>query len=151
MSTHYANYEKSRAGFEKLFRDLSDTAWHDAINLIKQITKRGGRMDFANRKLNVANEDTGNYELYELQSIAKALDMQKQLANEAHNIHDSTTRLRKEYHDPEISSYLENEFMHRHADVIRKLSGYTTDLSSMLSGHDKSLSLYLFDEYLQKA
>jgi ferritin len=36
----------SREGFEKLFRKLSDSAWDDAIDLIKYITKRGGTMEF---------------------------------------------------------------------------------------------------------
>lgn len=49
-ATHFGNYEKSREGFEKLFRKLSDSTWNDAIDLIKYITKRGGVMDFAARK-----------------------------------------------------------------------------------------------------
>jgi hypothetical protein len=49
-ATHFGNYEKSREGFEKLFRKLSDSTWDDAIDLIKYITKRGGVMDFAARK-----------------------------------------------------------------------------------------------------
>lgn len=150
MSTHYGNYEKSRAGFEKLFRDFSDSTWEDAINIIKYITKRGGEMDFTNRKDEAATEGESNYELYELQSIAKAIDIQKHLAIEAHNIHDTVSRRKKEHHDPEVSSYLEEEFSHKHAKSIRKLSGYATDLSSMLSTPDSSLALYLFDEYLQK-
>lgn len=51
QSTHFANYEQSREGFEKLFRKLSDSTWDDAIHLIKFIAKRGGTMDFAARKV----------------------------------------------------------------------------------------------------
>lgn len=38
--------------------------------------------------------------MYELGSMAKALDMQKGLANEAHTIHFEVTR--KSAHDPEV-------------------------------------------------
>lgn len=150
MATHYANYEKNRVGFEKIFHDLSDSTWEDAINLIKYIGKRGGKMNFQMRKEDINGEGQDNFELYEMQSLAKALDVEKQLAVDAHNIHREATRNRKEFHDPEISSYLEEKFVHKHADKIRTLSGYTYDLSKLLDGPDSSLALFLFDEYLQK-
>lgn len=150
MATHFGNYEKNREGFQKLFTGLSDNKWEKAIELIKYITKRGGKMDFANVKDEKVGADTANLELYELQSLSKALDIEKQLATEAHRIHGEVTRRNDKYHDPEISSYLEEEFVHEQADIIRKLSGYTTDLSKMLSGKDRSLSLYMFCDYLGK-
>jgi ferritin heavy chain len=88
--------------------------------------------------------------MYELGSMARALDMQKGLAEEAHFIHAEVTR-RKE-HDPEVASYLENNFVHQHSEIIRKLSGHTNDLKHLIANQpDPSLSLYLFDEYLQKS
>lgn len=45
MSTHFGNYEANRDGFKGLYRKLSDQSWADAIDLIKYIAKRGGRMD----------------------------------------------------------------------------------------------------------
>jgi len=153
MSTHFANYEKNREGFEKLFRDMSDSTWEDAINLIKYISKRGGSMNFNMRKKDVVNteEGNGNYELYELESLAKAVDMQKQLAQDAFQIHEEVTRRHENTHDPEISSYIEEKFAHKHADKIRQLSGHVADLSKLLSGNDHSLAMYMFDDYLQKS
>lgn len=151
MSTHYGNYQKNRAGFEKLFRDLSDSKWEDTIDLIKHITKRGGVMEFLPPKsLNGVEKNNQVYELYEIQSIAKALDMEKQLALEAFNVHKEASGRSEGKHDPEISSFIEKEYVHESAKTVRKLAGYVTDLKSMLSGPDGSLSLYLFDEYLQK-
>ncbi|KAJ8961790.1 hypothetical protein NQ318_021392 [Aromia moschata] len=150
MSTHYANYEKNRPGFEKLFRGLSDDTWKDAIELIKYITTRGGEMNFGTSALGEEDADAPNFELYELQSIAKALDMEKKLAVEAIRIHSEATRKNSKFHDPEISYHLEHEFMPKQRDIIRKLAGYTTDLSSLLDGPDSSLSLFLFDDYLTK-
>lgn len=78
LSSHFGNYEKQRMGFSKMFKKLSDTAWKDGIELIKYLTKRGGIMDFKSKR----QEDTlvetqkDTYELYELESLAKALDIQ---------------------------------------------------------------------------
>nr|AGM32344.1 ferritin, heavy subunit [Coptotermes formosanus]AGM32405.1 ferritin, heavy subunit [Coptotermes formosanus] len=150
MSTHFGNYEQSREGFEKLFRKLSDSTWDDAIDLIKYIAKRGGAMDFAARKPEEEPQDNA-VELYELGALARGLDTQKKLAEEAFTIHSGATRRREGYHDPEVSSYLEEHFMHRQAESVRELAGYTSDLKRLLSENKQaSLSLFLFDEYLQK-
>lgn len=45
MSTHFGNYETNRDGFKGLFRKLSDKAWNEAINIIKFVSKRGGKMN----------------------------------------------------------------------------------------------------------
>jgi len=152
MSTHYANFDKNRPGFEKLFRGLSDNAWKDGIELIKYIATRGGEMNFNRVSTDVSSEELAepNFELYELNSLGKALDIEKKLALEVHRIHGEATRKNSKFHDPEISSHLEHEFMHKQRDVIRQLAGYTADLSHLLDGPDASLALYLFDEYLQK-
>ncbi|KAF5289474.1 hypothetical protein FQR65_LT11848 [Abscondita terminalis] len=149
MSTHYGNYEKNREGFEKLFMDLSDSKWDKAIDLIKYITKRGGEMKFGRYK-DVDNEENGGYELYEINSLAKALDIEKSMANSAFHIHGEATRRREEYHDPEVSSYIENEFIHKQSKTIRQLSGHVSDLNQLLNGPDSSLALFIFDEYLKK-
>lgn len=150
MSTHFANYDKNRAGFEKLFRKLSDSTWDDAIELIKYISKRGGSMNFNQRKADLTDK-TPNYEMYELESLAKALDTQKSLAKDAFNIHEEVTRRHANTHDPEMSSYIEEKFAHKQANTIRELSGHASDLSKLLSDNDYSLSMFLFDEYLQKS
>lgn len=46
MSTHFGNYEANREGFKGLYRKLSDKSWEDAIDLMKYIADRGGRMNF---------------------------------------------------------------------------------------------------------
>lgn len=78
LSSHFANYEKQRIGFSKLFRKLSDTAWNEGIELIKYLTNRGATMDFNSKRADDSLIETENdtYELYELDSLAKALDIQ---------------------------------------------------------------------------
>lgn len=106
-------------------------------------------MDF-NEINNEIADGTGAVELYELQSLAKALDVEKQLTLDAHHIHHEVTRNKDNHHDPEMSSYIEEEFVHKQADTIRKLSGYAADVGKMLGSNEPDLALYLFDEYLGK-
>jgi len=151
MSTHFANYEQSREGFEKLFRKLSDSTWDDAIHLIKYITKRGGTMNFSSRKLQKEEPKYDTSEPYELGALARGLDTQKKLAVEAFAIHGEAVRRAVDSHDPEVSSYLEEHFLHRHAESVRNLAGHASDLERLLSENEQaSLALFLFDEYLQK-
>jgi len=148
MSTYFGNFEQNRGGFEQLYRKMSDKAWEQSIDLVKFIGKRGGHMNFRLRNTDKLEKEI-EYEMYELGSMANALDMQKSLAEDAHFLHAEVTR-RKE-HDPEVASYLENNFVHQHSDIIRKLSGFTNDLKQLISKQsDPSLSLYLFDDYLKK-
>ncbi|CAG9863999.1 unnamed protein product [Phyllotreta striolata] len=147
LSTHFANYQKNRPGFEKLFRDLSDNKWHEGIELIKYITSRGGEMQF-NDVDNLVESEDGNFDLHEITAIAKALDIEKKMANEASEIHHRIWH-KSVLHDPEITDYIEKEFVHKEKDLIRKLAGYSTDLKDLLNPEDGSLSLFLFDEFLQ--
>ena len=87
-------------------------------------------------------------ELNEVNSLARALDTEKQLAEEAFRIHSQALHHPKQ--DPAIAHYLEEEFMETHADNIRALAGHTSDLKNLLGSRDASLSLFLFDEYLKK-
>lgn len=151
-ATHFDNYEKNREGFTKLFRKLSDTAWDDGIKLMKYITKRGGHMSFASRKQDkLLEKESGTYELHELGSLSRALDIEKSLAEEAHNIHSEVMRRRENYHDPEVGAYLEDHFLHREADKIRELAGHFNDLERLVEEKNPSLAVFLFDEYLNTA
>ncbi|XP_049832998.1 ferritin heavy chain [Schistocerca gregaria] len=160
LSSYFKNFEKNRHGFEKLYRKLSDEMWEQSIDLIKYVTKRGGAVKFdpIPRKLDFPSD---NLNLNEMESLAVALDGQKLLANEANEIHRRVTKNVVHHsepslaaHDAEVGSYLENEFVHKLAERIRDLSGYANDLIKLLAEDkqpERSLSLYLFDEYLQKA
>ncbi|XP_059056478.1 ferritin, lower subunit isoform X2 [Achroia grisella] len=153
-AAYFNNYQTNREGFSKLFKKLSDEAWGKTIELIQHITKRGGEMNFAQRSTHQPAERK-NYtvELHELESLAKALDTQKEIAERAFYIHREATRNSQHLHDPEVAQYLEEEFIEDHSKTIRNLAGHITDLKSFITannGQDKSLAFYLFDEYLQK-
>ncbi|KAK7872482.1 hypothetical protein R5R35_014272 [Gryllus longicercus] len=148
MSSHFGNYRKEREGFKKLYRKLSDTAWQDAIDLIKYIAMRGGKMDFHYDE-DGSDVTRSTIAMSELESLGKSLDIQKKLALKAHEIYKASHR-----HDPEISDYVEDKFMHKHAKTIRNLAGYTRDLSRLLEGEKDTsavgLKLFILDSYLEK-
>ncbi|XP_043512769.1 uncharacterized protein LOC122530141 isoform X2 [Frieseomelitta varia] len=149
MSSYFGNYEDQREGFKKLYRKFSDEMWEDAINTIKYITKRGDIMNFNESPRFV--KPTNVLELNELNSLAKALDRQKQLANEALRIHSTFTQINKE-DDAALAHYIEEKFLEPQADRVRDLAGYTNDLKNLLrTGDDPSVAIFLFDEYLKKS
>jgi len=154
MSANFGTYVKNRPGFEKQFRELSNTAWDRTINLIKHITKRGGSHDFTVRHASTASTQKKILELNEINSLALALDIEKKLALEAHGLHERYSHANhKSHYDAEIAHYLEEKFIEDQATTVRKLSGYTNDLKRLLeetAKQDSSLSLFMFDEYLQK-
>ncbi|WP_248804700.1 ferritin, partial [Escherichia coli] len=152
-AAYYNNYQTNRAGFSKLFKKLSDETWAKTIEIIKHITTRGGVMDFSRRSVKESVKKNYTVELHEVESLAKALDTQKELAERAFYIHREATRNSEQLHDPEVAQYLEEEFIEDQAKCIRDLAGHTADLKKFIAsnkGQDLSLSMYLFDEYLQK-
>ncbi|KAL6425626.1 hypothetical protein ACFW04_009630 [Cataglyphis niger] len=150
MSTHFGNYEAHREGFKGLYRKLSDQSWADAIDLIKYIAKRGGRMDFNQLpRFKKSVKDSKILELTELNSLAKALDSEKQLANEALRIHAQAQHHAK-MQDADIAHYIEEHFTESLSERVRDLAGYSNDLRKLLNERDPSVSVFLFDEYLKK-
>jgi len=150
LATHFNSYMKNRPGFQKLYQGLSDRSFDDTIDLIKQVTRRGGIVDFNTRHSSpaaVAKQQL-NLEVDELHSLGLALDNEKQLANGAMHVHTRATHATER--DPEMAHYIEEKFLSSQAETVRKLSGYANDLSKMMNNPDPSLAIYLFDEYLQK-
>lgn len=104
LSANFGTYVKNRPGFEKKFRELSDTAWERSINLIKHITKRGGQHDFfTRRQVTVSTAQKHVLELNEINAMAFALDTEKSLSLEAHSLHERYSHANhKAHYDPEV-------------------------------------------------
>ncbi|XP_016988263.1 ferritin-1, chloroplastic [Drosophila rhopaloa] len=152
LATHFNSYQKNRPGFQKLYQGLSDRSFDDSIALIKQVTRRGGIVDFNTRHESPASVSTKRniVEVDELHSLALALDNEKQLATGATHVHSRATHATDADRDPELAHYIEEKFLSKQAETVRKLSGYANDLAKLMKVPDPSLSVYLFDEYLQK-
>ncbi|XP_037814986.1 soma ferritin isoform X2 [Lucilia sericata] len=152
LATHFNSYQKNRPGFQKLYQSLSDRSFDDTIDMIKQVTRRGGKANF-----NVVHESPAtvsksalHLEVDELHSLAMALDTEKQLSNGAIHVHTRSLHANSGERDPEMAQYMEEKFLTKQAATVRKLSGYANDLSKLMNQQDPSLAVYLFDEYLQK-
>ncbi|XP_065371287.1 ferritin light chain [Calliphora vicina] len=150
LATHFNSYQKNRPGFQKLYQGLSDRSFDDTIDMIKQLSRRGGKANF-----NVVHESPAtisrkamNLEVDELHSLAMALDTEKQLSTGAFHVHNHA--LHSAERDPEMAQYVEEKFLGKQAETVRKLSGYANDLAKLMNQQDPSLAVYLFDEYLQK-
>ncbi|XP_066143205.1 ferritin light chain-like [Euwallacea fornicatus] len=147
LSIYYDNYIKNLIGFDHLFLNMSNTLWDSSMDTIKYITFRGGRMSFANADPEDLLSEV-SAELYELHSIARALDIQKSVAKKAVALHRDVATLRSEKHDAEVAYYLKENHIEAHRAVVRDLTGYVTDLSGLFSGKDSALSRYLYNVYL---
>lgn len=83
-----------------------------------------------------------------MNSLAKALDTEKQLAREALRIHNQA-----QHHtslDADIAHYIEEHFTESLSERVRDLAGYSNDFKNLLTDRDPSVSVFLFDEYLKK-
>uniref|UniRef100_F4MI35 Ferritin n=1 Tax=Phlebotomus perniciosus TaxID=13204 RepID=F4MI35_PHLPE len=152
LSSKYNTHVKNRPGFAKKFRELSDRSWNHGMDLIKHITRRGGKMEF--RSVEKPRHMFGHtLELDELHSMALVLENEKFLAKSAHHIHNSVSHANHPTHyDPELAHHMEENFLEDQAETIRKFSGYANDLKHFMKEKTQvALSIFLFDEYLQKA
>ncbi|XP_055848896.1 soma ferritin [Episyrphus balteatus] len=165
LSTFYNTYQRDRPGFSKLFRSLSDEAFENTIKLIKHVTKRGGVIPFrmhqqVKRGRVPVEDDKKTLDFDELPSLSKALDMEKELSKKAIELHahvsvHNSQATKTVTYDPEITQFLEEEFLGKQSSNIRKLSGYANDLHKIVDrnangGSSTALGVFLFDEYLQK-
>lgn len=80
--------------------------------------------------------------------MAKALDTEKQMADEAIRVHGQAQHHAKL--DSSVAHYMEEQFMEPQAESVRTLAGHTNDLKRLLADNDASLSIFMFDEYLKK-
>jgi ferritin heavy chain len=153
LSKAFSTYKKNRPGFEKLYKTLADDTWEAGVHVMQHITKRGGIHDF-NTAFETSTLIGGSAEVSELMSLSIALDTEKALAVEAHRIHQHYSHVKDTTHyDPEIAHYIEEKFIGKQAENVRKLSGYANELKKLMGKDDTMsstpLGIYLFDQYLE--
>lgn len=149
LAAQFKSYVKDRPGFHGKFKALSDRSWEQGIGLIKYITKRGGKMKFAD-----TNELTdGVSEVTELQAMASVLDTEKRLFEGAREIHNIASHAHdNKNYDPEVAHFMEEKHLESLAGTVRQFAGYANDLKNLYVGSkDINMDNYLYDQYLQKA
>jgi hypothetical protein len=151
LASNFGTYAKNRPGFEKIFRGLADKAWGNARDLIEFMTKRGGRHTFKEFDKTIVPM---TYRLNEIEAMGKALDIEKSLAKQSHDIHRFISHANNHTkYDPAVAHYLDEHFHEYQTETIRALSGHVNDLHKLAKLNDNkllALSIQLFDEYLQK-
>lgn len=158
LASHFGTFAHNRPGFYKLYKDLSDKAWNNAIDLIKYVAQRGGKMTFNEDPK--ANRQPFNVDIKELESLEKVLDTEKRTAQLTRRIHEHASHAScPANYDPTLAHFVEEKYFEDQTDIIRKLAGYANDLKDLHKDPvtkadkqetDKSFATYLFDEYLQK-
>ncbi|CAA9996375.1 unnamed protein product [Nesidiocoris tenuis] len=107
----------------------------------------------------------------EISSLAKVLDLHKQLAISGNALHEDSIKhdnvkyaseakepIIQHNHDIELAHFIEEKFSGKHAQTVRDLAGHSNDLQRLLKEggrDDKRLDatgfyVHLFDEYLRK-
>jgi len=153
LSAQFGTHLKDRPGFEKVLHGLSDSAWGKGIEMIKVLSKRGAVHSFTE-----SNEGTikPHGDLNEVESMAKAVEIEKKLlvrANDIHRHHSHATLNEDKVkgYDAGLAHYLEEEIIGDKIDTVRNLVGHVNDLKNIFR-KDTSIfpmSLYLFDKHLQ--
>lgn len=154
LSAQFGTHLKDRPGFEKILHGLADSAWGKGIEMIKESAKRGVSHTFT-----TVNDDNikAHGDFNEVEAFAKAVEIEKKLlikANDIHRHHSHATlnEDKARSYDAGIAHYLQEEIIEGKTETVRSLVGYVNDLKNIFK-KDSSIfpmSLYLFDQYLQK-
>lgn len=154
LSAQFGTYLKDRPGFEKILHGLADSAWGKGIEMIKESAKRGVPHTFKS-----FNDDkvTAHGEVNEMAALAKAVEIEKKLlirANDIHRHHSHATLNEEKVkgYDAGIAHYMEEEIIEGKTETVRNLVGHVNDLKNLFKKETSifPMSLYFFDQYLQK-
>lgn len=157
VSAQFGTHVKQRPGFEKILHGLADEAWNKGFEMIKEAAKRGITHSFESSSPETGNiKSVGN--LPEIKALSVAVDIERSLLYRAnavhlshqHAVHDSNKRYGQ--YDSALAHYLEEEIVEKKTENIRSLVGHVNDLQKLFKNENSiySMSLYLFDQYLQK-
>ncbi|XP_065362019.1 ferritin light chain-like isoform X1 [Calliphora vicina] len=150
MATHFNSRQMNRPGFQKLFQGLSDSSFDDSIEMIREISRRGGKANFNvihDSPASVSRQEM-DLEVDELHSLAMALDTEKKLSNAVIHVHTRALHSPSD-RDPEMANYIEENVIGKHAENVRKLNGYVNNLAQLMERDDVNMAVYMFDQYLK--
>ena len=154
LSAQFGTYSKDRPGFEKILHGLSDSAWNTGIDMIKKLNKRGGEHKFDIFPSNMQSENIGDSN--EMEALGKAVDIEKNILDQAQTIHRRHSHATYKdslsiNYDADLAHYLEEEIIEGKTETLRNLVGHVNDLKKLKKNSSIfPMSLYLFDQYLQK-
>jgi ferritin heavy chain len=128
-------------GFAKFFKENSEEEREHAEKLMKYQNKRGGRV-----KLNTITSPVMEFDHAEkgdaLNSMELALSLEKLVNEKLLLLHQVAV----DNNDPEMSDFVEREYLIEQVEAIKKISGYVSQLRRVGKGH----GVYHFDLQLQE-
>ena len=134
MSAQFGSYEKDRPGFEKVFHGLSDKAWNNGVDMIKEMSKRGAKFNFEKITKSVKSMVPSN----EITAMEAAASIEKEFLKSAitvHRIHShaykEALKLHEKY-DSGITHYMDEKIIEDQTETVRTLTGYVNDLMMCL-------------------
>jgi len=148
VGCHFSEWNVDRKGFFKLFMDLSDAQFQDAVTLIQHMVDRGGRL--VNFTVPMIEE---GYQLGELVALSKALDIEKGLASRTLNLAHAATHgdvKTNQHTDSEFSHFLADRVSDKHSIRIKTLANHVNTLSqavthALAKTGDPAFALHIFD------
>jgi len=148
IGCHFSEWNVDRKGFFKLFMDLSDAQFQDAVTLIQHMNKRGGRL--INFTIPMPEE---GYQLGELVALSKALDIEKGLASRTLNLAHAATHgdvKTNQHTDSEFSHFLADQVSDKHSIRIKTLANHVNTLShavthTLAKTGDPAFVLHIYD------
>lgn len=163
LSAAFNQHLKDRPGFEKLYRNVADQAWADAMTLMKYQSKRGyPAAEFnSTHELRLQSDPTV---AEELSSLKMAMEYEKTVAEAAHAIHKKSSVVGHVVHskkgvahkhpaqyDPDGAHFFDEKIIKGRSASVRKLTGYIHMLNGILNddAHTRDMGLHLFDQYLK--
>ncbi|KAF8691681.1 hypothetical protein HU200_040066 [Digitaria exilis] len=126
-------------GFAKFFKESSDEEREHAEKLMEYQNKRGGRVKLQSivTPLTEFDHPEKGDALY---AMELALALEKLVNEKLHNLHSVATRC----NDPQLTDFIESEFLEEQVDAIKKISEYVAQLRRVGKGH----GVWHFDQML---
>ncbi|KAK1602227.1 hypothetical protein QYE76_037531 [Lolium multiflorum] len=126
-------------GFAKFFKESSDEERGHAEKLMEYQNKRGGRVRLQSivTPLTEFDHPEKGDALY---AMELALALEKLVNEKLHNLHSVATRC----NDPQLTDFVESEFLQEQVDAIKKISEYVSQLRRVGKGH----GVWHFDKML---
>jgi len=150
MATHFNTDTSNQMGFYKFLMGKSDKMWARGKDMMKYITKRGGKMGAG---FQVASRTSlGTSPVNELSSLGLSLDIFKARTEDVITAykHSYSKTSNPQSFDPTTAHLLE-EITEDYADEIRDMSGKLNTLARMMrQDKSKSLALHMFDNMLKE-
>ncbi|KAJ3682858.1 hypothetical protein LUZ60_013085 [Juncus effusus] len=138
----YAYFDRDNValpGLAKFFKESSEEEREHAEKLMKYQNKKGGRVKLQSILMPVIefdHADKGDA----LYAMELALSLEKLTNEKLLNLH----KVAEQNKDPEMTSYIESEFLSEQVESIKKISEYVSQLRRVGKGH----GVWHFDQVL---